>query len=217
MMKTKLTEELLRKEASGFSSREGSHAEPSLFGVTDGKAVGTYLEQKFRAYVAGRYKIEEGNSARGIDFPDINVDMKVTSEKQPQSSCPFKSAREKIFGLGYSLLVFVYDKKDDEKRRTATLKILHTIFIQAHATGDFTTTKRLREMVVDGGNEDDIVAYLTDRHLPVDEIEVQKIAREILKRPPSQGYLTISNALQWRLQYGRAIREAGSAHGVVRL
>jgi hypothetical protein len=72
-------------------------------------------------------------------------------------------------------------------------------------------------MVVDGGNEDDIVAYLTDRHLPVDEIEVQKIAREILKRPPSQGYLTISNALQWRLQYGRAIREAGSAHGVVRL
>ena len=41
--------------------------------------------------------------------------MKVTAITQPQSSCPFKSARQKIFDLGYSLLVFVYDKKDDPK------------------------------------------------------------------------------------------------------
>jgi hypothetical protein len=215
--KRRLTEALLRQEARGFSEKESLHSEPSLFGVTDGKAVGTYPEQKFRAYIADRYALEEGNSAKGIDFPDVNVDIKVTSEKQPQSSCPFKSARQKIFGLGYSLLVFVYDKKDDRQARTANLRILHTIFVEARATGDFTMTRRLREMISDDANEDDIVAYLTDRNLPVEEIELRDIARDVLKSPPAQGYLTISNALQWRLQYGHAIREAGSVEGVARL
>jgi hypothetical protein len=31
---------------------------------------------------------------------------------------------------------------------------------------------------------------------------------------PEQGYLTISNALQWRLQYGRIIEKAGDESGV---
>ena len=42
-----------------------------------------------------------------------------------------------------------------------------------------------------------------DRNLPVDDIEANNIAEELLKAPPAQGYLTISNALQWRLQYSR--------------
>ena len=36
-----LTVELLQKEATGFAKAESKHPEPSLFGVTDGKAVGT--------------------------------------------------------------------------------------------------------------------------------------------------------------------------------
>ena len=39
--------------------------------------------------------------------------MKVTSIKHPQSSSPFESARQKILGLGYSLLIFTYNKNDD--------------------------------------------------------------------------------------------------------
>jgi len=31
------------------------------------------------------------------------------------------------------------------------------------------------------------------------------------------GYLTISNALQWRLQYSRVIEQAGKVEGVLRL
>lgn len=209
-----LTVEILKREAAIFAREESAHAEPSLFGVTDGKAVGTYLEQKFRSYVVPRFTSIEGNSAKGIDFPGLNVDIKVTSEKQPQSSCPFKSARQKIYGLGYSLLVFVYDKKDDPKRRVATLDIRHTIFIDEASTADFTMTHRLREMLKDGANADDLVAYLMDRNLPVDEIEASNIAQDLLRSPPAQGYLTISNALQWRLQYGRAIQVAGSIAGV---
>ena len=44
-----------------------------------------------------------------------------------------------------------------------------------------------------------------DRHLPGDDIALGDLADEILKSPPTLGYLTISNALQWRLQYGRIV------------
>ena len=47
--------------------------------------------------------------------------------------------------------------------------------------------------------------------LPVDDIEAEKIVQELLKRPPEIGYLTISNALQWRLQYGRVMGDAGAS------
>ena len=88
-MKTKLTHELLRKAAREFAKIESIHDEPSLYGVTDGKAVGTYLEHKFQEYLRARFEYIEGNSAKGIDFPELGVDMKVTSIKQPQSSCPY--------------------------------------------------------------------------------------------------------------------------------
>ena len=38
-----------------------------------------------------------------------------------------------------------------------------------------------------------------------------------LRDPPLQGYLTISNALQWRLQYGRVIEQAGKIPGINRV
>jgi len=148
-----------------------------------------------------------GSSAMGIDLPsdDILTDIKVTSIKQPQSSCPFKDARQKIFGLGYNLLVFVYDKIDDPKSKTAKLNFVSCSFISKERTGDYTTTFRLREMVKDKANIEDIVAYLYDKHIPADEITLTQLAKQILKTPPDQGYLTISNALQWRLQYQRIV------------
>ena len=43
---------------------------------------------------------------------------------------------------------------------------------------------------------------------------IKKLADEILAAPPKQGYLTISNAMQWRLQYKRAITLDNSVQGV---
>ena len=211
----KLTIQILKREAQKFSQMESSHKEKSLFGVTDGKAVGTYLEHKFKQYLRGKYEFEEGSSASGIDFPGLNVDMKVTSITQPQSSCPFKSARQKIYGLGYSLLVFVYQKADQPKFKTATLDILHTIFVELDRTADFVTTKGLLNILQNDGNQEDLVGFMFDRNMPIDEIEAGKIANEILLNPPKLGFLTISNALQWRLQYSRAIEKAGQEDGVV--
>jgi len=210
----KLTDVLLRAEAEKFSAAESRHSEPSLFGVTDGKAVGTYLEHKFREYLTKHYSFEAGNSASGIDFPDLGVDMKVTSIKQPQSSCPFKSARQKIYGLGYSLIVFVYEKIDDAAKKTATLRITNTVFVDKQQTADFQISKGLRQILDNEGNADDLIAFMVEKNLPVDEIELNSIAKELLKNRPAQGYLTISNALQWRLQYGRVIEKAGKEDGV---
>lgn len=217
MRKKKLSLAQLQKEATDFAKVESNHPEPSLYGVTDGKAIGTYLEHKFRAHLASRFAFAPCNSALGVDFPDLNVDMKVTSVTQPQSSCPFRSARQKIFGLGYSVLVFVYEKADNSKTATATLNILHTVYIAEHRTGDFTMTRLIRQHLEAGCNAEDLIGLMHDRSLWVDDAEAQKIAEELLQRPCEQGYLTVSNALQWRLQYGRAIAQAGSVDGVLRL
>ncbi|MCS7056215.1 MAG: hypothetical protein NZM18_08625 [Thermoflexales bacterium] len=64
---------------------------------------------------------------------------------------------------------------------------------------------------------DDILAFIEERRLPVDKIEAMALAEEVLARPPEVGYLTISNALQWRLQYGRVIEAAGEIPGIERL
>jgi len=212
-----LTVELLGREAAAFAKAESKHPEPSLFGVTDGKAVGTYLEHKFQSVLQSRYTYGRGNSAKGIDFPELGVDIKVTSTRQPQSSCPFKSARQKIYGLGYSLLVFVYDKQDDEKTRTGRLEIQHTIFVEKQRTADYQTTCGLRRLIENKANRDDILAFFEERMLPVDEIEAASLADEVLRSPPEVGYLTVSNALQWRLQYGRVIEQAGRVGGILRL
>lgn len=213
-----LTVEMLLSEAARFAALESTHPEPALYGVTDGKAVGTYFEAKFRMYLSQKYDFVVGNAAKGIDFPDLLIDVKTTSITQPQSSCPYKSARQKIFGLGYSLLVFVYGKTDDALTQTGILNIQHTIFVEASKTADYQTTLGLRHILENGADEADIMAFLSDRFLPVDDIEAHSIASDLLAQgPPVQGYLTISNALQWRLQYGRVIREAGTVDGISRL
>ena len=151
MCRPELTVDLLCNAARNFAEEESGHGEPTLFGVTDGKAFGTYLEHKFQANLHQNYMYQEGSSAKGIDFPQLDVDLKVTSHRQPQSSCPYKSARQKLYGLGYSLLVFVYDKTDDEESRTATLNILHKIWLPLHVRLTFrllpasVTSLRIRE------------------------------------------------------------------------
>jgi hypothetical protein len=163
------------------------------------------------------YLYQQGNSALGIDFPELEVDMKVTSIKQPQSSCPFKSANQKIFGLGYHLLIFVYEKYDDSANRTGRLDIRHTIFVDKSRTADFQTTRGLINILNQDGNKDDIIAFILEKNLPVDEIGAIQLAELILESPPNQGYLTISNALQWRLQYSRVIQQAGDVSGIGRI
>jgi len=111
------------------------------------------------------------------------------------------------------LLVLVYDKKD--ANNTSRLEFLNCTFVSKERTSDFTTTKRLIEMLRDGAIKEDIVSYFVDKNIPGDEITLEQLATEVLEYGVRQGYLTISNALQWRLQYQRVITLSNSVEGVV--
>lgn len=204
-MKKRLTISSLVECARNFCIKENGVYRGEFFGVTDGKAVGTIVEHLFKDYLAERYDLTIGNSANGLDLPSVNTDIKVTSIKQPQSSCPYKDSKQKIYGLGYNLIVFVYKKEDDEKQKKGRLNFLSCTFVDAKRTADYQTTTGLLNIINNKGNVDDIFAFLADHKIPADEVTLTNMAADILKNPPTIGYLTISNALQWRLQYGRIV------------
>lgn len=186
-----------------------------LFGVSDGKAIGTFVEHRFQDYLAKSYDIVAGNSANGLDLPSTNTDIKVTSITQPQSSCPYRDSRQKVYGLGYNLMVFVYRKEDNARTKKGTLHYLSCVFVDASRTADYQLTMGLNEIMRHEGNQDDVFAFLSDRRVPGDETTLSLLAEEIVNNPPKIGYLTISNALQWRLQYNRVVQLKEKVEGII--
>ena len=196
----KLTTEALFEEAKSFCDMENFEKHPQLTGISDGKAIGTYIEQEFKDYLSQNYTFNLGSSAHGIDFPDedINTDIKVTSNRKPQNSCPFVDIRQKIYGLGYNILLFIYDSTIEDY---TDLKFESCKFIKASQTGDYNLTKNLIKMVENKWDADRITNYLIECKMPGNYDTLNELAHEIIENPPQQGYLTISNALQWRLKY----------------
>ena len=193
-----------RDFAHDFSARPHN----KLRGTDNGKTVGTYVEHKLRHFLMASGVVQPdniGNSASGIDLLGLNTDIKFTSVRQPQSSSPFRSFKQKIEGLGHHLLLFVYEKHDTATECFLPLRAVR--FIPKEHTGDFQTTQGILEIIARSGNADDIFAFLIERNIPIDEHTLADYARSLLQSPPRQGYLTISNALQWRLQYGRVVAE----------
>jgi len=201
----------LKRSASTFLHELSRRPIPELYGTTDGKAVGTFVEHQFQAFLGANFTHSPGNSASGIDFPEVGADLKVTSVRQPQSSCPFRSASQKIYGLSYHLLVFVYEKADDPEQQAARLNFRNGVFLDRTRTADFQTTAGILEILHRQGNKDDLLAFFEERRLPVEEIEANALADRVIAEPPALGYLTMSNALQWRLQYSRVIQFAAQA------
>lgn len=214
MAKEVLDIKKLQIAAKEFCEAESGKPRAELFGVTDGKAVGTYVEHLFQSYLNKRFDMTVGSSANGLDLPSINTDIKVTSIKQPQSSCPFRDSKQKIYGLGYNLIVFVYEKSDNARTKKGCLKFLSCSFIDSSRTADYQTTTGIRHIIANNGNLDDIFAFLSDHKIPADEVTLMNIAEDLLKNPPRIGYLTISNALQWRLQYGRIVNLDEEVEGI---
>ena len=142
------------------------------------------------------------------------MDLKATFIRQPQSSSPFRDASQKIYGLGYDLLVIVYEKTDNHETRSACIDVHHALFIDRGRTGDYQTTKGIIRILNRGGNLDDLVAFMEERNLPLDETGRIALAERVVNDRPQQGYVTVSNALQWRLQYGHAVTNAGEVDGV---
>lgn len=220
-MKPVLTIEKLKKAAKAFCELESTIQNKELYRKSNGKAIGTYVEKKFHSYLKDRYIYEKGSSSKGIDIPEEHLitDIKVTSKVKPQSSCPFTSAEQKIFGLGYNLLIFVYDKVDDDDTATSKLSFEDCTFLDKEKTADYETTSQLRKMLKAGTTKDDIVAYLHDKKIPTDEQEftLNAIADRVLNETPQQGHLTVSNALQWRLHYSQVVKAGNDIEGITKI
>lgn len=217
MAKKVLNIEELRLAAKKFCEKESGLYRPELFGVTDGKAVGTFVEHLFQEYLKQQYEMTVGSSANGLDLPSVNTDIKVTSIKQPQSSCPFKDSKQKIYGLGYNLIVFVYKKTDDAQTKKGCLDFVSCSFIESSRTADYQTTTGILNIIANNGNVDDIFAFLIDHKIPSDEVTLMNMAKDIFNNPPKVGYLTISNALQWRLQYSRIVGLSEDIDGITQI
>lgn len=214
-MKKQLTRDALIATAKDFCGLD--HVYKDLFGVTDGKAVGTFIEHGFQDKLTAQYDLEIGNSASGLDLPAIETDIKVTSIRQPQSSCPFRSARQKVYGLGYNLLLFVYDKHDNPKTKKATLNFVSCAFIESERTGDFRTTSNLLHILAIDGNHDDVFAFLNDSYVSSDEAELNALADEIMQTPPTQGYLGPWIKPEWRSWYNRVVYLDETVQGIVKV
>ena len=94
---------------------------------------------------------------------------------------------------------------------------LSCTYIDASRTADYQTTTGLNNIINNKGNADDIYAFLADHNIPADEVTLYQLAEEIIKNPPRIGYLTISNALQWRLQYKRIVSLEENIPGITRI
>lgn len=129
---------------------------------------------------------------------------KIQSGETNQSSSTFKCNQ-------------IYQKKDNNLNKTGQLNIIHTIYVDQSRTADYQTTSGIKKIIENDGNKDDLLAFFQERMLPVDDIEANLIAEELLEKSFNIGYLTISNALQWRLQYSRVIDKADEISGILRI
>ncbi len=115
------------------------------------------------------------------------------------------------------MLLFVYDKQDNHRGKRAELTFVSCAYIDKTRTADYQTTRGILDLLNHSGNRDDVMGLLYDRNLPGDEIVYNALADEIMHSPPALGYLTMSNALQWRLQYSRVVNLTEDVPGIVKI
>lgn len=89
----KLDIESLIISAKEFCKIESEIERKELFGVTDGKAIGTFVEHAFQKYLLEKFDMTIGSSATGLDLPSVDCDIKVISIKQPQSSYLYRDSK----------------------------------------------------------------------------------------------------------------------------
>ncbi len=111
----------------------------------------------------------------------------------------------------------MYEKHDNRQTRTSTLEIVSCTYIDSSRTADYQTTRGINDIINRDGNAEDIFAYLGERCIPGDEITLMRMANDITANPPQIGYLTMSNALQWRLQYGRVVSLQEKVKGITQI
>jgi len=109
--------------------------EADAFEVSDPKTIGTFIEKLLTVlFSIKKGCVFSGSSAKGVDLPELNLGIKATSDRQPQSSENFKNAYERIFGIGNALLVFIYNGTAYASEAEANLRcVQHYLLSETNA------------------------------------------------------------------------------------
>ena len=125
---------------------------------TETKAIGTMMEYLF-ACVLKKSIIDElfddvmvlPNPSRGIDLPELNIDIKAPGkklEKGPGTSTRAHSPFERLFGLDYHCVILHTNLKTEDEKfdidgnvdpeggKKVPLRIMRAVFLEPHELGD---------------------------------------------------------------------------------
>jgi hypothetical protein len=122
---------VLKTEAKKFVVKLSATPIVTLYGATDGKAVGTYVEAAFHRLLVEACDYVSGNAASGIDLPEVHVGVKATSIKQPQSSCPFNQLNRRWMGWDTAWYPSMrIRRRNDSKAKAPILDFKHVVFVR---------------------------------------------------------------------------------------
>jgi len=173
--------------------------------ATDPKSLAMFAERTLHRWLQTRFDYRTGSSANGLDFPDVPMDFKLTDAARPQSSIPAAGRHEMLWGLGYHVLVAIYQKSPRDGAIYLALDDLWCL--DAEQTADRRTTEEVQRLVRHDARDGVLARYLEQR-LPfcrAEEARVQ-VAR-IRAQPPVLGQLTLSPAMQYRATYNGAWKD----------
>lgn len=198
-----------------LGAEEEGHKE--IFGAVSCHVVNSFVERCFLEHLSDYYNLDVGFSPLNVALPSINTEIRTAPVDRPDTFCPYISSRQKIYGLGYNLLLMLYVKTDDNAAREGHFAIKSCEYVSAERTADHMTTKILHEILLGGGNQDDVFAFLSDWMQGVPIERLKELAAEIIQTPPTIGFLTISQSRQWRLQASHVIGECAGVEGLTHI
>lgn len=168
------------------------------------KRIGTYFEKELRDWFETKHGlVSDGSVAQGIDLPAFNLDVKTTSNRQPQSSSPFDDPGERITGVDYNILLFVYDKQSVEGGNR--FEIVSCAYIPRERASDYRKSENARKLVADyreGKLSEAELREQLEELTGVGAISDEKF-EEIKRDPPKTGAITMTPAVQWRFNYNK--------------
>jgi hypothetical protein len=101
---------------------------------TDSKSLGTIIEKFIKAEISRMLTLTvSGSSASGVDIPELDLNLKTTSDRQPQSSEPFVSAYQRILGADHDVLVCIYNGEEFHEQHVPLKIIRHRFLRQTQA------------------------------------------------------------------------------------
>ena len=104
---------------------------------SNSKSLGTHIEKLLKAEVERSLGWHPtGNSAKGVDIPELDLGLKVTSNLKPQSSDPFVSAYQRILGATHEVLVLYYNSVAFDADDGTPLQIIDRKFLKKSELAD---------------------------------------------------------------------------------